>query len=205
MKTRFWFPCFISYPYSAIFGLFHEKQRETDLGIEGPELDSKLFVFLPIVFIPTLIDFVVKPNSYLQSRTYLLSEQVKEWWDGMKCETIYHATKKSRSSLKAFRQLLWAGVLNLIWSASRKSKRFEFEIWRECSIFLLLAISSLLIKDLPVLRPFTLSPNLNSKKYKIKQIPKRDILCFCASCDLYQSNLHTEWRWLAKKVPAFVV
>ena len=50
--------------------------------------------------------------------------------------------RKSISSLKALRLLFSGGLLNLMQSASRKSKRLQFVCWNDCSIFVLLVISS---------------------------------------------------------------
>ena len=55
--------------------------------------------------------------------------------------TNYKATvecknyRKSISSLKALRPLFSDGLLNLIRSTSRKSKRLQFVCWNDCSIF----------------------------------------------------------------------
>ena len=57
----------------------------------------------------------------------------------MKCETTEAIIKrknyrKSSGSFEALRPLLSAGLSNLIWSASKKSKILEFVCWSDCSI-----------------------------------------------------------------------
>ena len=54
--------------------------------------------------------------------------------------------RKSISSFKALRPLLSAGLLNFIWSASKKSKILKFVCWSDCSILVLF------VKGLPGLR-----------------------------------------------------
>ena len=81
-------------------------------------------------------------------RSAKVRDGMMTWGYGMKCESIDKAIIKHKnywksiSSFEALRQLLSAGLLNFIWSASKKSKILEFVCWSDCSMLVLFVISS---------------------------------------------------------------